>query len=113
MLSYKAFQNYGGKDKYGPGVNTRNKQRCRGAKEETNGADGSQSKEKHRLENEDTIKGGTLVSTLDWGIGTPRQDFDSPPTKHCHHQNRKWANYMLKEFKKAKPPTFDREMRKS
>lgn len=78
----------------------------------TDGAEGNRSKKRHKQINEVMVRGGTPLSTPKKRIGSPKQ-LPSVATKRHYQQKRgKWKYFMLNEFKKEKPPTFDGEEKK-
>jgi len=81
--------------------------------ERIDGADGSKSRKRHRLASEDTMRGGTPLSTSKGCKITHGQHSNASTKRHNHHRIRREKEHMPKEFKNAKPPTFDGEVKKA
>lgn len=77
----------------------------------TNGAKGSRSKKRHMRSSEDRVRGGTPLSTPKTRIGSYEKLFGASTRRH-HKQITEGKYFILDEFKKAKPPTFDGEVKK-
>ena len=88
-----------------------------GQEEGKNGAYGSRSHGGHMLDRDDTIKGVRWMDTPDRRGSGYGFYFSSGSKRHHGHQcyhtyRRSEKRYLLDEFKKAKPPTFDGELKK-
>lgn len=87
--------------------------RQRKQEERTDGLDGSRSKKRHMLSSEDTIRGGTPLSTLERRISTHGQHAGATTRRHHHYRRRREKEQIPEDLKKAKPLTFDGEVKKS
>ena len=84
----------------------------------TNGAYGSQLHGGHKSDRDDILREGRWLDTLDRRRDKQKHDSSSNSNKHhdCHWYHpyrRSDRGYFPYEFKKAKPPTFDGEMKKT
>jgi len=89
-----------------------------GNENKTNGEYGSRSHSRYRSDRFDTIRDGRMMHTLDRRGDRHRYYSSSGSDRHhdrhhCHPYMRNDRGYLPDEFKKAKPPTFDGEMKKS
>ena len=88
-----------------------------GQEEKTNGAYGNRSRGGHRLDKDDKVRDGKLLDTPDRrGDGYKYYSSFGLDRHHDHYRyhpyRRSDRGYFPDEFKKAKPPTFDGEMKK-
>lgn len=84
--------------------------------EKTNGAYGSRSRLRHKLEIEDTVRAGRSLDTPNRMTSMYRFYSSSSSRRHrLHHRHHPYKRneYFPKEFKKFEPSTFDGEMKKS
>lgn len=65
----------------------------------------------------DRVRGGKSLDTPDRRIGIYGHHSSSTSTRHHHnhhhHHPYKRGDYLLEQFKRVNPPTFDGEMKKS
>ena len=83
----------------------------------TNGAYGSRTHGGHRSDRDDTVIDGRFLDTLKRRRDRDRYYSSSDLDRHYDHHHyhpyrRSDSGYLPDEFKKAKPPTFDGEMKK-
>lgn len=89
-----------------------------GQEDRTNGAFGSRSQSGHRSDRDDMVIDGRLLDTSNKrGIRHGLYSSFGLDRSHGHHHyhpyRRSDRGYLSDEFKKAKPPTFDGEMKNS
>ena len=88
-----------------------------GQEEKNNGAYGSRSHGGHRLDREDTIRDCRSLDTLDRRGDKHKYYSSSSSNRHYDHHHyhpymRSDRGYLQIEFKKEKPPNFDRVLKK-
>ena len=88
-----------------------------GQEDRTSGAYGSISHEGHRSDKDDTVRDGRFLDTHDRkGSGYRFYSSSGSDRYHGHHHYHPYRMservHFLDEFNKAKPPTFDGELKK-
>lgn len=83
----------------------------------TNGAYGSRSHDGHWSNRDDMVRDGRFLDTLDKrGDEHGFYSYSGSDRYHGHHRyhhyKRNGRGYLLNDFKKSKPPTFDGELKK-